>query len=198
MKEMLTAATSLPKKHVADDFNLKLLNRIYAEQNHPTESYLPVEPPTIWQRPLAWLSAAATVAACALVAIVFFGSRTELPPQIDQPQHLIASNTPATQDFGVRHAHRQIPMSVYENLIGVSGQRSSYRATNLSNARSLRVASDARVESLYVDWLRRLGQPDPTMAFVRQADHRLKFGSRGLEPGFRPMNAGVVRTSYTR
>ncbi len=198
MKEMLTAAKSLPRRQVADDFNLKLLNRIYAEQNHPTESYLPAEAPAFWHRPLGWLSAAATVAACALVAVIFFGSGSELPQQLDQTNQLIADNNVGNQGYVAQKAQHRPPITAYENVIGVSGERSSYRATSYSNDRTLRVANIARVESLYVDWLHKLGSQVPETQFFRNADHRLRFGSRGTDPGFSTVNAGVVRTSYTR
>lgn len=199
LKEMLAAARSMPKAHVADDFNLKLLNRIYAEQNHPTESYLPSEAPAFWQRPLGWLSAAASVAACVLVAVVFFGSGADVKQQTEQPVQLIAdNNSPSGRDYAVQRAHEKAPMTAYEYVIGIAGERSSYRATHYSNPRTLRVANEARVESLYTDWLLRLGEQNPPGEYLRNAAQRIKFGSRAAEPELGAMNAGVVRTSYTR
>ena len=71
LEEILVAARSLPAKTTPDDFNLKLFNRIYAEQNNPSESYLPT-PESSWiRRPVGWVSALATVAAVALITVVF-------------------------------------------------------------------------------------------------------------------------------
>ena len=70
--QISATAKSLPTRKLPDDFNLTLMNRIYAEQHSPTESYLPTEAPVFFGTKLRWASAVAAVCVCAVVA--FFGT----------------------------------------------------------------------------------------------------------------------------
>ena len=170
LEEILVAARSLPAKTTPDDFNLKLFNRIYAEQNNPSESYLPT-PESSWiRRPVGWVSALATVAVAALIAMVFLQKPVGSPDRpLNSPAYSqVKATSPVSTPSG-RHAGSRIPVSAYENIIGVSGSASNYRATNVSQVRTLRLA-DARVESLYVEMMRRLGA-EPRLSMVR-ADTR--------------------------
>ncbi len=157
VEEILVAARSLPQKHVADDFNLQLMNRIFAEQNHQTESYLPLREPSIFRRPLAWMSSLAAVGAVAVLTLVFM--RSDRAPEMgdDQPM-MSAVATPAPEQTAqfASVTRRQDPPSVWEYILGVSGERSNYRATNVSHAQSLRLG-DAKIDSLYKEHLRRMG-----------------------------------------
>lgn len=168
LEEILVAVRSLPAKTTPDDFNLKLFNRIYAEQNNPSESYLPT-PESSWiRRPIGWVSALATVAA--LITMVFLQRPVGSPDMpLNSPAYSqVESTSPVSTPSGRRVGSR-IPVSAYENIIGVSGSASNYRATNMSQVRTLRLA-DARVESLYVEMMRRLGA-EPRLSMVR-ADSR--------------------------
>jgi hypothetical protein len=156
LEEIQVAARSLPAKSVPEDFNLQLLNRIYAEQHHPTESYLPA-PTLSWiRRPVGWISTAATAAVAVLLTFVFIQQSAHSPvmPQ-DDPSYSQAENVGSTAATG-RHLRQHVPANLYENVIGVSGSASNYRATNVSQVKSLRLA-DAKVESLYIETMKRLG-----------------------------------------
>ena len=170
IEEILIAARSLPQKQVAEDFNLQLMNRIFAEQNNLTESYLPLREPSLFSRPMAWLSSVAAVGAVAVFAFMFM--RSDKVPVINDT----ASESPAvittaavTPDPApVQNAqfasftYKQEPAAVWEYLLGVSGQRSNYRATTVQNVRSLHLA-DAKIESLYVEYMRRMGSMNRAM-----------------------------------
>lgn len=165
IEEILVAARSLPQKQVADDFNLQLMNRIFAEQNNQTESYLPLREPSIFRRPLAWMTSLATVGAAAVLTLVFL--RSDRVPDLNEAQPMMtATVTPAapqeqTVQFASVTSDKQ-PPGVWEYILGVSGERSNYRATNVSHARSLRLA-DAQIDSLYVEHMRRLGMMNRAM-----------------------------------
>jgi hypothetical protein len=182
LEEILVAARSMPAKTTPDDFNLKLFNRIYAEQNNPSESYLPT-PESSWiRRPIGWISALATVVVAALITVVFLQRPAGSPDMpLNGPAYSqIESTSPMSTPSG-RHAGNRIPVSAYENIIGVSGSASNYRATNVSQVRTLRLA-DARVESLYVETMRRLGaEPRPSMirADTRYYEMRSPFARTG-------------------
>lgn len=169
LEEILIAARSLPQKQVAEDFNLQLMNRIFAEQNNLTESYLPLREPSLFSRPVAWLSSVATVGAVAVFAFMFL--RSDKVPNLNEPNQspaviTSAAVTPApavTQNAQFASVtQRQEPAGVWEYILGVSGERSNYRATNVQNVRSLSLA-DAKIESLYVEHMRRLGSMNRAM-----------------------------------
>lgn len=182
LEEILVAARSLPAKTTPDDFNLKLFNRIYAEQNNPSESYLQA-PESSWiRRPIGWVSAFATVAVAALITVVFLQRPAGSPDMpLNSPAYSqMESTSPASTPSG-RHVNSRIPVSAYENIIGVSGSASNYRATNMSQVRTLRLA-DSKVESLYVEMMRRLGaEPRPGMvrANTRYYEMRSPFARTG-------------------
>ena len=170
--EILVAAKSLPTKQVPEDFNLKLFSRIYAEQNNPTESYLPLREPSFLRRPVGWASALATLAVTAMVTLVVVRNQQQpTEEQLLTPSYTQVVN--ATPVSGVlRHSGARAPMNVYDNIIGVSGASSNYRATNISQLRTLHLA-DAKVESLMVELQKQLGRgviPASGM-FVRQFDN---------------------------
>lgn len=162
-QEIVIAAKSLPQQHLPDDFNLQLMNRIFAEQQKPTESYLPQPAPSMWRRPLAWTSSLAVVGVCAVLALVFLRSdqNPTLMPEAEMATVSPSQVIPATY-VSVRH---QEPISVYENIIGVSGQRSQYRATSIQNVRSLQV-DRAKIDSLRRAYLQQLNSPRVSTAFV--------------------------------
>ncbi|TFH65760.1 MAG: zf-HC2 domain-containing protein [Candidatus Zixiibacteriota bacterium] len=182
LEEILVAARSLPAKTTPDDFNLKLFNRIYAEQNNPSESYLQA-PESSWiRRPIGWVSAFATVAVVALITVVFLQRPAGSPDvPLNSPAYSqMESTSPASTSSG-RHVSSRIPVSAYENIIGVSGSASNYRATNMSQIRTLRLA-DSQVESLYVEMMRRLcAEPRPGMvrANTRYYEMRSPFARTG-------------------
>lgn len=188
IEEILVAARSLPQKPVADDFNLQLMNRIFAEQNHQTESYLPLREPSIFRRPLAWMSSLATVGAVALLTMVFI--RSDKAPETMESQPMVtAIVTPApaaeqTAQFA-SVTHREEPSSVWEYVLGVSGERSNYRATTVSHARSLKLA-DAKTESLYVEHLRRMGTLNRAM--YRPTASFASSQYQSYRPYVRPVN----------
>ncbi|MBK7092155.1 MAG: zf-HC2 domain-containing protein [bacterium] len=163
IEEILVAAKSLPQKQVADDFNLQLMNRIFAEQNHQTESYLPLREPSLFRRPLAWMSSLATVGVVAVLTMVFLRS-DKAPEMLDDQSVITATIVPPaeqTAQFASVTTSKESP-TVWEYILGVSGERSNYRATTVSNARSLKLA-DAKIESLYVEHMRRMGLMNRTM-----------------------------------
>jgi hypothetical protein len=157
LDEILAAARSMPTKTVPDDFNLKLFNRIYAEQNSPSESYLPTEEVSWIRRPVSWVSALATVAVAALITIVFIQRTSDSPDmQLNRPAFSQADGVTPASNPTLRRVSSRTPASEYENIIGVSGAVSNYRATNMSQVKSLHLA-DAKIESLYIEAMRRLG-----------------------------------------
>lgn len=170
LEQILVAARSLPAKTTPDDFNLKLFNRIYAEQNSPSESYLPT-PESSWiRRPVGWVSTLATVTVAALITIVFLQKPAGSPDQLlNGPAFSQTESTSPVSTVSGRNAGSRMPLSAYDNILGVSGAASNYRATSVSQVRTLRLA-DARVESLYVEAMRRLGA-EPRFGTVR-ADNR--------------------------
>lgn len=175
-QEIQVAAKALPQTKLPEDFNLKLFSRIYAEQHRPTESYLPLREPSVWRRPIGWATSVVAVAACALFAVFLLGRGGHDTLPISEPV-MHASSGQSTSLFTVR-PYRE-PATAYENVLGVSGERSSYRATSFANARTLRVVDDSFVESLYVELSRRMGLPQPS-GFTRYASHRdlQSFGPR--------------------
>lgn len=170
LEEIIVAARSLPTKKTPDDFNLKLFSRIYSEQNNRSESYLPT-PESSWiRRPVGWVSTLATVAVVALITMVFLQRPVGSPDRpLDGPAYSQGGSTSPVSTTSGRHVRSGVPVNVYENIIGVSGAASNYRATNVSQVRTLRLA-DAKVESLYVEAMRRLGA-EPRRSMVR-ADAR--------------------------
>jgi hypothetical protein len=198
LEEILVAARSLPAKTTPDDFNLKLFSRIYAEQNNPSESYLPTTEASWIRRPVGWVSALATVAVVALITVVFLqrpvGSPDQSPdgPAYSQSEALSPVSAPSG-----RYTNSRIPVSTYENIIGVSGAASNYRATNVSQVKTLRLA-DAKVESLYVEMMKRLGaDPHNNMARyeTRYYDMRSRFARNGNN-GSPLMRNAASTTSY--
>ena len=159
-EEILAATRSLPQKQVAEDFNLRLMNRIFAEQNSQSESYMPLREPSVFSRPLAWISSLATVGAAILAFVLL---RTDKAPElIDQSQTMTASAVlPAQPETRTAQfastTQRFEPAGIWEDILGVSGECSHYRATNVQNVRSLHL-SDAKRESLYVEYMRRMGK----------------------------------------
>jgi hypothetical protein len=198
LEEILVAARLLPAKTTVNDFNLKLFNRIYAEQNNPSESYLPT-PESSWiRRPIGWVSALATVTVVALITMVFMQGPVGSPDMpLNSPAYSQGESTsPASTPSG-RYVGNRIPVSAYENIIGVSGSASNYRATSVSQVRTLRLA-DARVESLYVETMRRLGaEPRPNMlrADTRYYEMRSPFARTGSGSSTLMRNAAST-TSY--
>ncbi len=194
IEEIVAAARAMPQKHVPEDFNLQLMNRIFAEQHRPTESYLPLREPSLWRRPLAWASSLAAVGVCALLAITFTRNN-----QLPTPGEPLLTNQPASNAAVVQQVNyvtsepyaqrRQEPPAFYENILGVSGERSNYRATSIQNARSLRLA-DATIESLYVAHLKRMRQASAQFNYASQAGARFyqkPFSGRST-PVFRQVN----------
>jgi hypothetical protein len=198
LEEILVATRSMPAKKTPDDFNLKLFNRIYAEQNNPSESYLPT-PESSWiRRPIGWVSALATVAVAALITMVFLQRPVGSPdiPLNGPAYSQIELTSPMSTPSG-RHVSSRIPASTYENIIGVSGSASNYRATNVSQVKTLRLA-DARVESLYVEAMRRLGTeryPSMVRADTRYYEMRSPFARTGSN-GSPLMRNAAATTSY--
>jgi hypothetical protein len=144
---------------LAEDFNLKLMSRIYAEQNHPTESYLPVEKPSLLHRPAAWTTALVTVCLSVFVALSVFRSSEDIVTDagIDQTTLYQESQDGTLASAAVTRINNP---GVYEYVLGVAGDRSNYRATNVSHTRTLHVADD-KVESLYVEMQKRLRRVAP-------------------------------------
>ncbi|GEM_PF-3410334 len=198
LEEILVAARSMPTKSPPEDFNLKLMNRIYAEQNRPSESYLPM-PVVSWiRRPVGWVSTLATVTVAALITIVFMQKPSGSPdmPLQGPAFSRMESVSPASSPSG-RHVSSQVPARVYENIIGVSGAASNYRATDVSQVRTLRLA-DSKVESLYVEMMKRLGtEPYPNMirAGARYYETRSPFARNGSNNSPIMRNAAST-TSY--
>jgi hypothetical protein len=160
LEQVLAAARVLPKKSLPEDFNLKLLNRIYAEQGNPTESYLPAKAPSFFGRQVKWLSAVATVVVCAL-ATVFVLQRTQAPVNVDQPNPSYSTTTAPTTSSVMRTSatiHHPQHLNQLQDVIGVSGPASNYRATNIESLRAFRI-DKAQIESLYVASQRKLGSP---------------------------------------
>jgi hypothetical protein len=198
LEEILVAARSLPAKTTPDDFNLKLFNRIYAEQNSPSESYLPT-PESSWiRRPVGWVSALATVTVVALITIVFLQRPVGSPDQsLSGPAFSQTESTSPVSSASSRNAGNRIPLSAYDNILGVSGAASNYRATNVSQVKTLRLA-DAKVESLYLEMMKRLGA-DPRFTMVRSGnryyDMRSPFARTGRSSSSLMRNAAST-TSY--
>jgi len=198
LEEILVAVRSMPAKTAPDNFNLKLFNRIYAEQNNPSESYLPT-PESSWiRRPIGWVSALATVTVVALITLVFLQRPVGSPDMpLNSPAYSQGEATSPVSTPSGRHVGSRIPVSAYENIIGVSGSTSNYRATNMSQVRRLRLA-DARVESLYVETMRRLGaEPHSSMvrADARYYEMRSPFARTGSSSSPLMRNAAST-TSY--
>jgi hypothetical protein len=199
LEEILVAVRSMPAKTTPDDFNLKLFNRIYAEQNNPSESYLPA-PESSWiRRPIGLVSTLATVVVAALITVVFLQRPVGSPdlPLNGSVYSQAESTSPVSTPSG-RRAGSRIPVSAYENIIGVSGSASNYRATNMSQVRTLRLA-DARVESLYVETMRRLGaEPHSNMlrADARYYEMRSPFARTGSNDQRPLMRNAASTTSY--
>lgn len=191
IEEIVAAARALPQKHVPEDFNLQLMNRIFAEQHRPTESYLPLREPSLWRRPLAWASSLAAVGVCALLAFAFL--RSDRIPNPNEPA-LMSDAAPATQAQFVNATptgeRYQEPPTFYENILGVSGQRSNYRATSVQNVKSLRLTS-ATIESLYVAYLKRMGRRTSTGDYATQAGMRYYQlpQARPQAPFFKPVSS---------
>ncbi len=187
LEEILVAARSLPQKQVADDFNLQLMNRIFAEQNNQSESYLPLREPSLFRRPLAWVSTLAAVGA-AFFAFVMLRSE-KAPGLMEEAKVMTAAVSEApVQAPTVQFAsmtNQKEPPSVWEYILGVSGERSKYRATNVQNVRSLHLA-DAQIESLYVEHMRRLGNLN--RARLRPSVSLASSQYQSYRPYVRPIN----------
>lgn len=170
--EQITAtAKTLPRRQLPDDFNLKLMNRIYAEQHRPTESYLPSDAPTIFGRSLRWVSAVAVFGVCAVIA--FFGLQTT--QNVEQPQgtpQYTSVVQPEPVTITPAAAGKQNSIRMYDNVIGVSGPSSAYRATNVASLPTFHLV-DSQIESLFVDLQQRMGRSP----------------SRGLRSDWRTFNA---------
>jgi hypothetical protein len=152
--QITATARALPAHKLPDDFNLKLMNRIYAEQYNPTESYLPTEAPTFFGTRLRWVSAVAAVCVCAVVA--FFGLQQAPLPEQPQTTPMFTVTQPEPVTIMPAAAGRQPSIRMYDDIIGVSGPASNYRATNVGAIRTFHLA-DSQVESLFVDLQRRMG-----------------------------------------
>lgn len=169
IEEIVVAARALPQQHVPEDFNLQLMNRIFAEQHRPTESYLPLREPSLWRRPIAWATSLASVGICALLALTFLKSNQVVNP--DEPM-LITTTEPATQvsyvntEPSARDNH--VSPTFYENILGVSGERSNYRATSIQNAKSMRL-TNAAIESLYVAYRKQMKRNATPASYASQA-----------------------------
>ncbi len=169
IEEIVSAAKTLPQTHIPEDFNLQLMNRIFAEQHRPTESYLPQPAPSVWRRSLAWTSGLAVVGVSAVLAIVFLSSA---PTHTNQDEASLASSPTVVDQQFVRSPRQQEPISVYENIIGVSGERSQYRATTMQNVRSLQV-DRGKIDSLYRAYMQHLNsQRRAQTQFVRAAGYQ--------------------------
>ncbi len=191
LEEILIAARSLPQKQVAEDFNLQLMNRIFAEQNNQTESYLPLREPSIFSRPIAWLSSVATVGAVAVFAFMFMRS-DKAPDVINNDSAAVITTavvTPApaaTQNAQFASVTRkQEPAGVWEYILGVSGERSNYRATTVQNVRSLQLAN-AKIDSLYAEYMRRMGNMN--RALNRPVASFASSQYQSYRPYVRPVN----------
>jgi hypothetical protein len=189
--EILVAARALPAKSLPEDFNLKLFNRIYAEQNNPTESYLPLREPSLLRRPAAWVSAVGTLAVSAVVTLLFLNvGRVPLPVADSAPAFTQTQEPIVAQYTSSRHKD---PVNIYENIIGVSGASSNYRSTNAEQLRTLHLA-DAKVESLMIEMQRKLGYDYASASgmMVRAADsRRIPYYTRSrVAP-----SAGLVRNA---
>ena len=159
MKQLRAAAESLPPAMLAEDFNLKLMSRIYAEQNHPTESYLPVEQPSFLHRPAAWATALVTVCLSVFVALTVIRSSKDIATDAGIDQGALYQESQDGTLASTTVARINNP-GVYDYVLGVAGDRSNYRATNVSHTRTLHVADD-KVESLYVEMQKRLQRVAP-------------------------------------
>lgn len=191
IEEIVAAARAMPQQHVPEDFNLQLMNRIFAEQHRPTESYLPLREPSLWRRPLAWTSSLAAVGVCALLALTFLRSdRIQIPTE----PALVSNAAPAMPAQFVNvtptGGRSQEPPTFYENILGVSGERSNYRATSVQNVKSLRLTS-ATIESLYVAYLKRTGRQASSGNYATQAGMSYyQFPqARPQAPFFRPASS---------
>jgi hypothetical protein len=193
LEQILAAARVLPKKSPPDDFNLKLMNRIYAEQGKPTESYLPAEAPSFFGRQVKWLAAVATVVVCAL-ATVFVLQRTQTPVNVEQPNPSYSSTTAPAPGNVMRASatfHHPEQLRQLQDVIGVSGPASNYRATNIEALRAFQI-DKAQIESLYVASQRKLGSP------VVPQYHRTSFqnaGFRTVDRNGTEQPIGLQRTS---
>lgn len=170
-EQLLAAAKTLPEKKLPEDFNLQLMNRIYAEQARPSESYLPTKAPTFWGRQFKWASALATVAVCAL-ATIFVLDKTQTPVEDGSrvPAYTEANGVEQVVPVAARQSSQRLHN--YDDLIGVSGPGTSYRSTNLEALRAFQI-NKAQIESLYVAAQERMGRP------VIPAQYRTSFRNAG-------------------
>lgn len=180
-EQILTAAQQLPQKKAPEDFNLKLLNRIYAEQSCPTESYLPQERESVLRRPLAWISVAVTACTVAVVALVSLdsGSSTDREPPVPS----FTESSPAGTITPVAASRWENNINQYADRIGVSGATSPYRAVSNPYAGSMRL-SDATVESLLVEMQRKMGDVSGSQysRSLTDQDWRRLRTQRGFKP----------------
>ncbi|MGB5105293.1 MAG: hypothetical protein WBP29_01960 [Candidatus Zixiibacteriota bacterium] len=167
------------------------MNRIFAEQNNQTESYLPLREPSIFSRPIAWLSSVATVGAVAVFAFMFMRS-DKAPDVINNDSAAVITTavvTPApaaTQNAQFASVTRkQEPAGVWEYILGVSGERSNYRATTVQNVRSLQLAN-AKIDSLYAEYMRRMGNMN--RALNRPVASFASSQYQSYRPYVRPVN----------
>lgn len=192
LEQILAAARVLPKKSLPDDFNLKLLNRIYAEQGRPTESYLPVEVHSFFGRQVKWISAVATVVVCAL-ATVFVLQRTQTPVNVDQPSPSYSTTTTPGAGSAMQASatfHHPEHLNQLQDVIGVSGPASNYRATNIEALRAFQI-DKAQIESLYVASRRKLGSP------VLPQYNRTSFQNAGFTTVDRNRNQRPIKLQRT-
>ncbi|MFH2055840.1 MAG: hypothetical protein ABIJ61_07775 [bacterium] len=145
----------MPQRKLPDDFNLKLMNRIYAEQHRPTESYLPTEAPTLFGRSLRWVSAVAVFSVCAVIAFFSLQSTQNLEQPQSTPQYTVSQPEPMT--ITPASAGQRNSIRMYDNIIGVSGPASNYRATSVEALPTFHLA-DSQIESLFVDLQQRMGR----------------------------------------
>jgi len=154
------------------------MNRIYAEQNRPTESYLPTEAPSLFGRHLRWVSAVAAV--CVFAVVAYFGmmqTNQSLEQPAATPHYAVTQPAPVTIT-PASAGNRQRSIRMYDNLIGVSGPASNYRATSVEALPTFHLA-DTQIESLFVDLQQRMGRSP----------------SRGLRSEWRATNVGSA-SSY--
>lgn len=192
-EEILVAAKSLSQRPVPEDFNLRLMNRIFAAQNGESESYMPLREPSVFSRPLAWVSSLATVGA---VILAFVLLRSDRAPELLEPEQAMTASivVPAPQQEQTAQfasaTQRHESASIWEDILGVSGECSNYRATNVQNVRSLHL-SDSKRESLYVEYMRRMGKL--VQPYSRQ---NVTFASRPFQ-SYRQYNKPITRDSNT-